>query len=234
MHRFKISLFAATLLPGLALAQATTCEYAPETTNPATNQTIKTTKWQPIKQGDGSGIAFTRGYIRGISEGDEKYLGIKNNYTSYSPIPPELGIKLEDTNMITRKGIYDPRLNAVVERLKKVPFTLPSGSELRFTLEDRTTVTIMASEEYSTLPTVLKPQHPPNDAAEFQLKYRAMPRYLLDADAIALLSNNLVVSLRMEFPYQYYYFGHRNLVWDDKVISKKTMATVQGVLKCVL
>jgi hypothetical protein len=234
MHRFKISLFAATLLPGLALAQASTCEYIPETTNPVTGEKIVATKWQRIKQGDGSGMSFTRGYVRAISEGDEKYLGIKNDYRSYSPIPPELGIRLEDTNMITRKGIYDPRLNAVVERLKQVPFALPVGSELRLTLEDRTTVTAMTSEEYSTLPEVLKPQHPPNSAPDFRLEYRVMPRYLLDADAIALLSNNLVVSLRMEFPNQYYYFGHRNLIWDDRVISKKTMATVQGVLKCVL
>ena len=234
MHRFKISLFAATLLPGLALAQASTCEYAPESTNQVTGAKIIATKWQRIKQGDGSGMSFTRGYVRAISEGDAKYLSTKIDYTRYRPIPPELGIRLEDTNMITRKGIYDPRLNAVVEHLKTVPFTMPGGSKLRLTLEDRTTVTILTSEEYSIFPAVRKPQHPPNSAPEFQLEYRVMPRYLLDADAIALLSDNLVVSLRMEFPDQYYYFGHRNLIWDDRVISKKTMATVQGVLKCVL
>jgi len=234
MKRIKLAILAASLLPGVALAQESTCEYAPESINPVSNEKITTTKWQRIKQGDGSGISFTRGSVRGISEGEEKYVGIKIDYLRYRPIPPELGIRLEDTNMITRKGIYDRRLNAVVERLKKVPFTLPGGSKLRITLEDRTTITVMADEEYSVLPAVTKPQHPPNNAEDFLLKYRVMPRYLLDTDAIALLSNNLVVSLRMEFPHQYYYFGHRNLIWDDRVISKKTMATVQGVLKCVL
>ena len=234
MHRFKISLFAATLLPGLALAQASTCEFAPETVNPNTNEKIVTTEWQPIKQGDGSGISFTRGYVRGISEGDDKYIGVKINITSYRPIPPELGIRLEDTNIITKKGKFDPRLDPFVDELRNTPVTIPAGSTLRFTLEDRTTVGAMTNEDMSFVPVVTKPQWDDNFSSEYRLQYRPITRYLLDPETIALLSNNLVVGLRLELPWDYYYFGHRNLIWDDRVISKKTMATVQGVLKCVL
>jgi len=234
MKGISVSALAALLLPGVALAQAVTCEYAPETVNPATNEKIIATEWQEIKQGDGSGISFTRGYVRGISEGSEKYIGTKINITSYRPIPPELGIKLEDTNIITKKGKFDPRLDPFVDELRNTPVTIPAGTTLRFTLEDRTTVVVMANEDKSFLPVVTKPQWDSNTSSEYRLQYRVITRYLLDPGTIALLSANLVVALRLELPSDYYYFGHRNLIWDDRVISKKTMATVQGELKCVL
>ena len=234
MKKIKLAIIAASLLPGIVFAQAVTCEYDFESVNPVTDETIVATKWQPIKQGTGTGVSFTRGYVRGISEGDERYLGVKVDFLRYRPIPPELGIKLEDTNIITKKGKFDPRLDPFVEELRNTPFKMPAGSKLRFTLEDRTTIVAMANEDNTFLPVVTKPQWGDNSSSEYRLAYRVMHRYVLDADAIALLSNNLVVSLRMEFPYQYYYFGNRNLIWDDKVITKKTMATIKGALKCVL
>jgi len=234
MKKIKLAIIAASLLPGVALAKASTCEYAAETSNPVTNPKIIATKWQPIKQGDGSGISSTRGYVRGISDGGEKYIGAKINIASYRPIPPELGIKLEDTNIITKKGKFDPRLDPFVDELRNTPVTIPAGSTLRFTLEDRTTVVVMANEDMSFLPVVTKPQWHDNFSSEYRLEYRVITRYLLDPDTIALLNANLVVGLRLELPWNYFYFGHRNLIWDDRVISKKTVATVQGVLKCVL
>jgi hypothetical protein len=234
MKKATLLILAAFLLPTISLAKVAGCEYAPETENPATNEKIIATKWQPIKQGTGSGVSFTRGYVRGISEGDEKYAGTKMDVTHYRPIPPELGIKLEDTNIITKKGVFDPRLDPFVDELRNTPFIIPAGSALRLTLEDRTTLVIRTDEDQSFLPLVTKPQWDSNSSSEYRLQYRVISRYLLDADSIALLQANLVVSLRLELPYQYYYFGHRNLIWDDRIITEKTMATIQGALKCVL
>lgn len=234
MKGIMLAAVAAFLLPGIAIAQAGTCEYAPESVNPDTDEKIVATNWQPIKQGDGSGMSFRRGDVRGISEGDTTYLGVKMGVWQYHPIPPELGIKLEDTNIITKKGKFDPKLKPFVETLENLPYVIPKGSALRITLEDRTTLVVRTSEDFSTLGEVTMPQWDDNKTSEYRVIYRVMPRYVLDADAIALLGDNLVDSLRMELPNRYFYFGHRNLIWDDRVISKKTMATVQGVLKCVL
>jgi hypothetical protein len=222
------------ILPGITLAQASECEFRPEATNPDTNEPIIRTKWTPIKQGDGSGMSFTRGRVQGISDGNAKYLGVKIGHANYYAIPEELGISLEDTNIITKKGAFDPRLNPWVEELANTPVTFPTGSTLRFTLEDRTTLTIRSDEDLSFLGEVTKPAWNDNLTDKFRVAYTLTPRFALDAEAIALLGANLVVALRLELPNHFYYFGHRNLIWDDKVIAKKSMATIQGILTCVL
>ena len=224
----------SVMLPGITLAQASECEFRPEATDPVTNKPIIRTDWTPIKQGDGSGVSLTRGQVQGISDGNAKYLGVKIDHSNYYTIPEELGISLEDTNMITKKGMFDPRLDPWVEELANTPVTFPTGSTLRFTLQDRTTLTIRSDEDLSFLGKVTKPTLNDNLTDKFRVAYTLTPRFALDAEAIALLSANLVVALRLELPNAFFYFGHRNLIWDDTVIAKKSMATIQGVLKCVL
>lgn len=229
---------AVTLLslifPGITLAQADACEFRPEVTNPDTNQSIIRTGWTPIKQGDGSGMSFTRGQVRGISDGGATYLGVRINHANYFEIPEEMGIDPADTNIITKKGNFDPRLDPFIEELANTPVTFPTGSTLRFTLEDRTTLTIGSDEDISFLGEVTRPAWNDNLTNKFRVAYKLTPRFALDAEAIALLGTNLVVAMRLELPNNYYHFGHRNLIWDDRVIAKKSMATIQGVLKCVL
>lgn len=234
MKKLSLLLLAAWFLPAASYASAAGCEYAPETVDPVSGEKIIRTAWLPIKAGTGPGMSMTKGSVRGISDGDATYLGVKIGVRQYHPIPPELGIKLEDTNIITKKGKFDPRLKPFVEELKNIPYIIPKGSALRITLEDRTTLVIRASEDFSTLGKVTMPQWDDNHTSDFRIRYRVMPRYVLDAEAIALLSTNRVASIRLELPDKYHYFGHRNLVWDDRVIAKKSMVTIQGALKCVL
>ncbi len=234
MKKLPLLLFAAWLLPVTSHASAAGCKYAADIVDPAANEKIIRTAWQPIKAGTGAGMSMTMGSVRGISDSGAPYLGVKIRAEHYYPIPPELGIRLEDTNVITRRGVFDPRLKPWITKLENTPLDLPVESALRITLEDRTTLVIRTDEAFSFSGELTKPHWSDNSSPNFRIRYRVLPRYALDAEAIALLSTNRVASIRLELPNKFYYFGHRNLVWDDRVIAKKSVATIQGALKCVL
>ncbi len=234
MKKLSLLLLAAGFLPTTSYASAADCKYAAETVDPTTNEKIIRTAWLPIKAQAGPGTSMTMGSVMGISDSGVFYLGAKIRAEHYYPIPPELGIRLEDTNVITRRGVFDPRLKPWITKLENTPLDLPVESALRITLEDRTTLVIRTDEGFSFSGEVSKPQWGDNHSSDFRIRYRVMPRYVLDAEAIALLSTNRVASIRLELPNKFYYFGQRNLVWDDRVIAKKSVATIQGALKCVL
>ncbi len=234
MKKLSLLLLAAGFLPATSYASAADCKYAAETVNPTTNEKIIRTAWLPIKAGTGGGISMTMGSVMGISDSGVPYLGVKIRAEHYYPIPPKFGIFVEDTNMITKRGAFDPRLKPWITKLENTPLDLRAESTLRVTLEDRTTVVIRTDEDFSFSGEVSKPHWGDNSSSDFRIRYRVMPRYVLDAEAIALLSTNRVASIRLELPDKFYYFGHRNLIWDDRVIAKKSVATIQGALKCVL
>lgn len=237
MKILAFSIIAALMLSSPAFAKTAECSYEPETVNPSTSAKIISTAWEFINQPDelgfGSGTKISP--VQAISDGGTIYLAIKHGVTRYHAIPPELEIVLEESDYKTKKGKFDLRLKPFVANLESRPFVIAKGSALRITLEDRTNLLLYAIEDFIYPATVTMPQWEDNTGSDYRVTYgEVMARYVLDDDAIALLSNNRVVALRQALSGGDLYFGHRNLIWDDKIITKKSMTTIQGALKCVL
>lgn len=237
MKIIAYSIIAAFMLPSPAFAKTAECTYEPETVNPSTNAKIISTAWESINQPDelGFGPGTKVSPVQAISDGGTIFLALNHGVTRYHAIPPEFEIVLEESDYKTKKGKFDLRLKPFVANLENQPLVIAKGSALRITLEDRTNLFLYAIEDFVYPATVTMPQWEDNERPDYRVTYgEVMARYVLDDDAIALLSNNRVVALRQALPVGDLYFGHRNLIWDDKIITKKSMMTIQGALKCVL
>ncbi|MDH5262896.1 MAG: hypothetical protein OEX74_15945 [Gammaproteobacteria bacterium] len=237
MKKLAFSIIAAFLLPSLTQAQAAECTYEPETVNPSTNAKIISTAWEFINQPDelGFGPGTKISPVQAISDGGTIFLAFKHGVTHYHAIPPEFEIVLEESDYKKKTGKFDLRLKPFVANLENRPYVIAKGSALRITLEDRTNLLLYSIEDFAYPATVTMPQWEDNERPDYRVTYsEVMARYVLDDDAIALLSNNRVVALRQALPDEDRYFGRRNLIWDDKIITKKSMTTIQGALKCVL
>ena len=229
MKRTLLSIIALVLLPAMAHAKTAECEYEPGSADPLGHEKVIRTVWERIQKS-----ATTR-EIQASSDGGVIYLGLRLTAgTQYYPIPPELDIKLEETNMITKKGKFDPRLKPFVVELQKEQFFIESGSELRITLEDRTDFVLATNEDFTFFGDVTLPQWDDNASDEYRVRFPTTTRYALDEHAIKMLSANRVAGMRMEVPYGYLYLGHRGGTSGNRDISEKAAAIIQGALKCVM
>jgi len=236
MPKIIFLILAAQLLPGTSLAQATDCAFAEEVIDPATIVKTISTRWWPVT----SVTAQIKGAIRGISQGESKLLGVRFTAHTFHPFPTDLDISAEDTELITKQGKYDARLNPFIEKLQNESFLVPSGSTLRITLEDQTTVIVRTVADYKVRSNVDRPQWNSNGSRNFRGRVTAELQYLLDAEALAVLTAKPAINMRLESRDRYYDFGHRRpfasrhpfitaLSW-----SEKTNLTIQKAINCVL
>ena len=223
-------IIAAAVLPGATIAQNATCQYDEESVDPVTNVTTIKTKLRPVT----SVWQSNKGSIRGISRGDEKFLGIQFSAHTHYPFPADLDISFEETELITQGGKYDARLNPFIEKLEKETFFVPSGSTLRVTLEDRTTVFLKTIEDFALRSRVDRPRWNSNGTPHFRVRVTADLQYALDARALAVLMAKPAINMRVEIGGQYYGFGDRRQVWDPLTWSPKANHAIQEVLNCVL
>jgi len=235
MRRFVLLLLAAPLLPGIGLAKDAECVYAPETVDTTTGQKIVTTEWYRLssRMMQMAAAMSTDGAVRGIVEGDTKYLGVQLRSQNLYPIPPELGVSLEKNNMFTKKGIYDERLIPFDVKIQSDALVVPAGSSLRITLEDRTTVVLSSDEEVRVNGSSTKPLSSDNKTPHFRVTARADLKYALDDETWARLMSAAAVNMRVEAEDKYYSFGHPSTPNAANVWSDKYNGVIQGVLKCI-
>lgn len=228
------AIIAMILLPAFAHAKAAECQYEPESADRVGDEKVIRTVWERIQHTILAGGNATR-EIQVSSDGGVIYLGLRLYAgTQYFPIPPEFDIKLEETNIITKTGKFDPRLKQYEEELQKEQFFIESGSELRITLEDRTDFVLATNEDYSFSGDVTMPQWDDNSSDQYRVMFLATTRYALDDHATKMLSANRVAGMRMELPYGYLYLGDRSGTGDNRDISEKAAVIIQGALKCVM
>lgn len=223
MNKIILLIIAAAVFPAAALAQTAACRYAEESVDPVTNEKIIKTVSRAVT----SVWASINGSIRGISRGDEKYLGVHFSAHTHYPFPTDLGISSENTELITQGGKYDARLNPFIDRLQNETFFVPSGSTLRITLEDRTTVVVRTTEDFALHARVDRPRWNSNDTPHFRVRVAAERQYSLDANALAVLMAKPAINMRLETGGQYYDFGHRRQVWHSLAWSPKTNHAIQ-------
>ena len=235
--RIIISLIlAAQILPGTSLAQATDCAFAEEVIDPDTDVKTISTRWWPVT----SVIASVKGAIRGISQGESRFLGVRFTAHTFYPFPTDLDITAEDIKLVTKQGKYDARLNPFIEELQDASFFVPSGSTLRITLEDQTTVIVRTVADYKVRSNVDRPHWNSNGSQNFRVRTTAELQYALDEEALTVLTSKPAINMRLESRDRYFDFGHRQpfasrhpfitpLSW-----SEKTNLTIQRAINCVL
>jgi len=229
-------ILTALLVPCTSFAKDAACEYFPEAVNPDTNEKIIKTEWDRLtsKMGMMMGAPSTQGAVRGISKGDSTFLGVQVLATSYHPIPPELGVSLENNNMITKTGIYDRRLNPFAKEIQTEALVVPAGSTLRITMEDRTTIILTTSDEVRAHGSSTRPLSSDNQTKNFRVKAEAMLEYALDADALAALTTKPAINMRLETLDRYYDFGGASMTaTSSNVWSEKSNGKIQRVLGCI-
>jgi hypothetical protein len=235
MRRHLLILLAAPLLPGIGLAKDAECVYADETVDATTGQRNVTTEWYRLssRMMQMAAPISTDGGVRGIVEGDTKYLGVQLRTQNLYPIPPELGVSIEKSNMITKTGIYDRRLIPFEVDIQKEALVVPAGSGLRITLEDRTMVFLTSDERVRADGSSTKPGNSDNKTNHFRVTARADIRYALDEESWDRLMGMPAVNMRVEAEDKYYSFGHPSTPNAANVWSDKYNGTIQGVLKCI-
>jgi len=255
MKKVFLLLLPVLLLPGFALAKSDACVISEETVDPVTQEKTIKTKWEKIAHTvDYANI--TKGRVSGISVGDDKFLGVRIpsilSYVFPDRFESELQgytFELGDATVLTNKEKfyviketgqkveYEEAKLFYLSTLQRIPIVVPAGSSLRITLEDRTEVVLKTAQEFKAASRDVKaslPNSKNNKSSLFRVKTTLELRYALDADAIASLTSQPIMNMRLATAYQYYYFGGSNLVWDDPHLSKKTKSTIQKVVQCVL
>jgi len=234
MNRILVVLLATSLLPNALLAKDA-CEFRDEVVNPNTQKVTVQTDWEKITHDNEPGEpSTTTGWVNGTKEGDAVLLGVLIPINIYYEIPPETGIKLEDTNIITKKGKFDPRLDPYIEKWENTPIFVPGKSRLRITLADQTTVMLTTVRDVQERATVTKPEWGDNFTPFFRASSNVGLLYALDTDAIISLTTQPVQSMRLEAGDRYFNFGGRKLVWSNLIVNQKSRSRIQKVLKCIL
>ncbi len=254
MKKLLFLLLPALLLPGLAFAKSDPCEMREETVDPATQEKTIKTKWVKLSHSVNY-MNLSAGKVSGVSVGDEKFLEVSiPNTTSYVfPTEFETGsgrtLELGDATILKdekkyyvfketgEKVEYIDAMLFFHSKLQQIPIVVPAGSSLRITLEDRTEVVLETVQEFKAASRDVKvslPHSKGNNSSFFRAKTNLELRYALDADAIASLTGQPIMNMRLATATQYFLFGRSNLDWDDPRLTKKTKSNVQKVLQCVL
>ena len=254
MKKLISLLLSALLLPGFAVAESADCTIREETVDPATQEKTIKTKWEKISHSVNY-ANMTAGRVSGISVGDNKFLSVKipsvfsytfpTEFDTASGHTLELGdatiLKDEKKYYVMKetggKVSYKEAKLYYHSKLQQTPIVVPAGSSLRITLEDRTEVVLETVQEFKAASRDVKvslPHSKGNNSSLFRTETNLEMRYALDADAIASLTSQPIMNMRVATGFQYYTFGRANLVWDDLRVYKKTKLTIQKVLQCVL
>ncbi len=234
MNKIFALLLATFLLPGTLLAKDE-CEFRDEVVDPDTQEVTIRTTWEKVTHDNEPGeTSTTTGRVNATKEGETVMLGVLVPITYYYPIPSELGIDVEDTNIITKKGVFDERLDPYIEEWETTPISVLQGSGLRITLADQTTVMLATVRDVHGKTTVTKPQWDNNFTSFFRVTSNLGLRYVLDADAIASLTEQPIQSMRLDTGDRYYNFGGLKLVWSNRIVNKKSRTRIQKALKCIL
>ncbi len=236
-------ILTALLWPGVLLAQATDCGALEESVDPTTGERSIITKWRSLT----SVGALPKGSIRGISRGDQTFLGVHLTAATYYPIPADLDISPDDADQITHRGVFDARLNPFIKELQEDSFFVPAGSTLRITMEDRTTVTVKTVEDIKIRSRVDRPRWNNNKTPHLRVRITAELEYFVSADALATLRAKTAINMRLETQDQYYSFGRNNRFFGENFWTPKTNFTlkqfawapkvypaIQTVMNCVL
>ena len=222
---------AAAILLGCSAAHAAECKYSDQSTDPDTGVKRLATKSVNIS----TAMATSSGAVQGVSIGDDKFLAVRLNARNKYPIPPQLNINLAESDQYYRTGRYDPRLDQVLDGLKRTTAFIPAGSTLRITLEDRSVIVLASKEDGSARNRGWKPQSgEQNTGPNFLLLSEASALYPLDAEMIKALTSRLAVSVRMETADRYYEFASRMNIQYPLTIGEKNGRQLQEALNCVL
>lgn len=222
---------AIALLLGSGVTQAAECKYADRSTHPDTGAQRLATKIVTIS----ALMASNSGAVQAISIGDDKFLAVRLRARNVFPIPPQLNINLADSDPYMMTGRFDPRLDQVLDHLKRDTAFIPAGSTLRITLQDQSVIVLRSDKDSSARNQGWKPQSgEQNDGPNFLLLSEASAMYPLDADMIKALTSRLAVSVRMETADRYYEFANRINVQYPLTIGDKNGRQLQEAVNCVL
>ena len=223
------------MLFSLSFAQAQDCKYLEGSVGPATSENLVRTSWQNVTSRFASmDPTSARGSVQGISDGGAKYLGVRLQTADFYPLPREFNINPEDTNIITKKGIYDPRVTEFMHRVNVDALVVPIGSTLRITMEDRTTIVLRSTTNVAVRGDSTRPGNSNNSTPHVRTSATADLRYALDAEAIDALTNFAAINMRVETRDKYYSFESRMSPKPNAQWNKKSNFTIQRALKCVL
>jgi hypothetical protein len=246
MKKVLPQLVALAICSGTASAADTSCSFFEPQTDPDTNEPIIKTKWNGVYSKMNMAMAedmdskeeppVTGASVRGISRGDAISLGVMLSVQDYYPIPPELGVSIEDTNMIFQKGIYDDKLDPYIRELREKGLAVAAGSTVKLTFEDRTVLILESAEDVAVQGAVTRPTYGDNNSHHFRLRSEVTLEYPVDEEALKLLMAKPVANMRIETGERYYDLntGMPGNIIATRFWSKKSYYDIQGVLSCVL
>jgi hypothetical protein len=194
MKKFTAVTTAISLLLVCATANAAKCKFETDTTSALTGEKVQWTKWEDFK------LFNTQiGYLAAVAEGDQKYLALQVVTFDYRPDRPT---KQDlDTAMV-----------------------IPAGSKLMLLMTDDSVVEVQTDEEVIGDSEIYAPGTFHNDMTnDFMVKTYTVVKYPLNADALAELTANGVMTLRQTTSE-----GDR-----DYTISEKRADTLQEAFACV-
>ena len=194
MKKFTAVTTAISLLLVCATANAAKCKFETDTTSALTGEKVQWTKWEDFKL-----INTQVGYLAAVAEGDRKYLALQVVTFDYRPDRPT---KQDlDTAMV-----------------------IPAGSKLMLLLTDDSVVEVQTDEEVIGDSEIYAPGTFHNDmTSDFMVKTYTVVKYPLNADALAELTANGVMTLRQTTSE-----GDR-----DYTISENRADTLQEAFACV-
>ena len=194
MKKFTAVTTAISLLLVCATANAAKCKFETDTTSALTGEKVQWTKWEDFKL-----INTQVGYLAAVAEGDQKYLALQVVTFDYRPDRPT---KQDlDTAMV-----------------------IPAGSKLMLLMTDDSVVEVQTDEEVIGDSEIHAPGTFHNDmTSDFMVKTYTVVKYPLNADALAELTANGVMTLRQTTSE-----GDR-----DYTISEKRADTLQEAFACV-
>ena len=194
MKKFTAVTTAISLLLVCATANAAKCKFETDTTSALTGEKVQWTKWEDFKL-----INTQVGYLAAVAEGDRKYLALQVVTFDYRPDRPA---KQDlDTAMV-----------------------IPAGSKLMLLMTDDSVVEVQTDEEVIGDSEIYAPGTFHNDMTnDFMVKTYTVVKYPLNADALAELTANGVMTLRQTTSE-----GDR-----DYTISENRADTLQEAFACV-
>jgi hypothetical protein len=242
MKNLTLAVFAASMLLAAHTGHAAKCKF--EKGLPVT------TEWDGITSSMTNPL--TTGSVAAVFDGDRQkvLLGVQVKTTDYYRPPEWYESKLKKDD----KDQYKALLKEHVAGLRNDSVVIPAGSELRITFTDRTTLTLVASQETRPQGQVTKPGEKFKEkgfggmmksaaaaglggSAEKNLNFRVDAKanvfYELTPDDLDLLTRSPVMNIRVEARDNYYYLGTRDTD-HNLAFSEKASLKVQDALNCVL
>jgi hypothetical protein len=236
MKQLILAVFTASMLLAASVGHAAKCNF--EKGLPVT------TEWDGITNDMMNPTA--RGAVAAVFDGDRQrvLLGVQVKTSEYYRPPEWYGSDLKKKSMVKEHEAY----------LQNEGIVIPAESELRITFVDRTTITLMTTQELRANGQVTKPNNKFEEkgfggflksavAAEMGGSSETNPNYRVDGtlnifyelapDELDLLTRSPIMNIRVEARDNYYYLGTRDTD-HNLAVSEKASLKVQNALNCVL